>query len=140
MALLKMFRVAAATLMLAGVSAPAFAQDAPQTVEAVVAGCATGDCAALVADFLANVPADQLVQVIAVLGAQLAAAAQNNPAASARYAAGISAAASLSPDAQQVATLSGIAANFAGRGGLTNVQTAAGPAAGLADAGGASGN
>lgn len=140
MALLKMFRVAAATLMLAGVSAPAFAQDTSEAVEAVVAGCATGDCAALVADFLANVPADQLVQVIAILGAQLATAAQNNPAARASYAAGISAAASRSPDAQQVATLSGIAANFAGRGGLTNVQTAAGPAAGLADAGGASGN
>ena len=120
MALLKMVQVAAAAAMIAGVSVPAFAQQAPQTVEAVVAGCSGGgDCAALVASFLSSIPVAQRVAVVASLGAQLAAAARTaSPAAKTNIAAGLSQAASLSPDAGQRTLLADIASTLGAPGEL----------------------
>lgn len=118
MALFKLIRMGVAAAMIAGVSAPAFSQ--AQTVEAAVAGCASGgDCAALVRAVLANVPAAQRAAVIADLAAQLA----EIPGAGANVAAGIEAAAEFSTDAnqrEQLASLAETVSSDAGGGGNQN--------------------
>ncbi|WP_186392503.1 MULTISPECIES: hypothetical protein [unclassified Pannonibacter] len=134
MALLKMFRVAAATLMLAGVSAPAFAQESPQTVEDVVAACETGDCDELVKAFLANVPAAQLDTVKSQLGRQLeaarnAATAAGNQALASRISLAVTAAATYDP--------STTTATVTTPGFLDQTQTASGSPTGNAPAGNA---
>ena len=121
MALLKMVQVAAAAAMIAGVSVPAHAQQA-LTVEAVVAGCASGsDCAALVNSYLASVPAARRVAAIANLGARLA----EIPGAGANVARGIQAAAAYSPDAGQRAQLASLASTLRADAGGLDIETAA---------------
>ncbi|WP_430512962.1 hypothetical protein [Pannonibacter phragmitetus] len=118
MAVFKLARIGVAAAMIAGVSFPAFSQ--AQTVEAAVAGCASGgDCAALVRSVLANVPATQRAAVIAELAAQLA----EIPDAGTSVAAGIEAAAEFSSDAgqrEQLANLAETVSSNAGAGGNQN--------------------
>jgi hypothetical protein len=117
MALFKLIRTGVAAAMIAGFSAPAFAQ--AMTVEAVVAGCASGsDCASLVRAVLANVPAAQRAAVIADLAAQLA----EIQGAGANVAAGIAAAAEFSTDANQREQLASLAETISGNAGGGNNQ------------------
>lgn len=112
MALFKLIRMGVAAAMIAGASAPAVAQ--AQTVDATVAGCASGgDCATLVRSFLAAVPAAQRAAVIADLAAQLA----EIPGAGANVAAGIEAAADFSADANQREQLASLAETVSGNAG-----------------------
>lgn len=143
MALLKMFRSAAVAALIAGVSAPAFAQGTPTSFEdevaAVVAACEAGDCDDLVKAFLAKVPAVQLADVKSQLGKQLeaarnAATAAGNQALASRIGLAVTAAVTYDPSTT-TATVTNPTA-------LAAQQPAAGPApaggapAGLAGGGG----
>jgi len=78
-------------LLSTGFVLPSNAQTAAE-IDAVVAAC-SGDCAAVVNDFLNSLAPAQRAAAAQQVAAALTAAAQTNPAAAGNYAAGVQAAA-----------------------------------------------